>query len=250
MKNFFPILCWFLLYSGAALIAQYPLANAGVWSVKVAKLCLTLCPPLGLHRILQVRIVEWIAFPFSRGSSQTRDWTQVSPIAFELWCWRTLLRVPWTARSSESILKQISPGCSLEGLILKLKLQYFGHPMQRTDSLEKTLMLGKIWGQEEKGMTEDEMVGWHHRLNGHGFGWTLGVGDGQGGLACCSSWGRRVRHDWATELKWTPPSQAGSLPAEPQGKHKNTGVGSLPLLQVIFLTQESNQGLLHCRWIL
>ena len=59
---------------------------------------------------------------------------------------------------------------------------------------------GKDWGQEEKGMTEDEMVGWHHRLNGHGFGWTLGVHDGQGGLACCSSWGRRVGHDWATEL--------------------------------------------------
>ena len=71
--------------------------------------------------------------------------------------------------------------------MLKLKLQYFGHLMQRADSLEKTLMLGK--GQEEKGTTEDEMVGWHHRLNGHGFGWTPGVGDGQGGLVCCGSWG-------------------------------------------------------------
>ena len=63
--------------------------------------------------------------------------------------------------------------------------------------------VGKDWGQEEKGTMEDEMVGWHHRHNGHGFGWTLGVGDGQGGLACCSSWGRRVGHDWATELNWT-----------------------------------------------
>ena len=63
--------------------------------------------------------------------------------------------------------------------------------MRRADSLEKTLMLGKIGGQEEKGMTEDEMVGWHHRLNGHGFGWTAGVGDGQGGLACCGSRGRK-----------------------------------------------------------
>ena len=70
----------------------------------------------------------------------------------------------------QSILKEISPGCSLEGLMLKLKLQYFGHLMRRTDSSEKTLMLGKIGGQEEKGMTEDEMVGWHHRLNEHGFG--------------------------------------------------------------------------------
>ena len=77
--------------------------------------------------------------------------------------------------------------------MLNLKLQYFGHLMRRTDSLEKTLMLGKIqgWerGHEEKGTTEDEMVGWHHRLNGHGFGWTPGVGDGQGGLVCCGSWG-------------------------------------------------------------
>ena len=77
-----------------------------------------------------------------------------------------LLRVPWTARkSNQSILKEISPRCSLEGLMLKLKLQYFGHLTQRVDSLEKTLML-RDWGQEEKGMTEDEMAGWHHRLYG------------------------------------------------------------------------------------
>ena len=83
--------------------------------------------------------------------------------AFELWCWRRLLRVPWTARrSNESILKEISPGCSLEGLMLKLKLQYFGHLMRRVDSLEKTLVLGRIGGQEEKGMTENEMAGWYH----------------------------------------------------------------------------------------
>ena len=89
--------------------------------------------------------------------------------AFELWCWRRLLRIPWTARrSNQSILKQISPGCSLEGLMLKLRLQYFGHLMRRADSLEKTLMLGKI--EEEKGMTENEMVGWHHWLKGHEFG--------------------------------------------------------------------------------
>ena len=81
------------------------------------------------------------------------------------------MRVTWTARrSNQSILKEISPRCSLEGVMLKLKLQYFGHLLQRTDSLEKTLILGKIEGmQEEKGMTEDEMVGWHHQLNGHEF---------------------------------------------------------------------------------
>ena len=84
------------------------------------------------------------------------------------------MRVPWTAtRSNQSILKEISPGCSLEGLMLKLKLQYFGHLMRRVDSLEKTLMLGKT-GQEEKGVTGDEMVGWHHRLNGHEFEQTPG----------------------------------------------------------------------------
>ena len=74
--------------------------------------------------------------------------------------------------------------------MLKLKLQYFGHLMQRVDSLEKT-DAGRDWGQEEKGTTEDVMVGCHHCLNGHEFGWTPGVGDGQGGLACCSSWGRK-----------------------------------------------------------
>ena len=101
------------------------------------------------------------------------------------------MRVPWTARRcKQSILKEISPGCSLEGLMLKLKLQYFGHLMRRADSLENILILGKIEGRGSRGC-QDEMVRWHHRLNGHGFGWTLGVGDGQGGLACCGSWGRK-----------------------------------------------------------
>ena len=75
--------------------------------------------------------------------------------------------------------------------MLKLKLQYFGHLMRRADSFEKTLMLGKIEGRRRMGMTEDKMVGWHHQLNGHGFVWSPGVGDAQGGLACCSSWGRK-----------------------------------------------------------
>ena len=87
--------------------------------------------------------------------------------AFELWCWRRLLRVPWTARRyNQSILKEISPGCSLEGLMLKVKLQNFGHLMRRVDSLEKT-DAGRDWGQEEEGTTEDEMAGWHHGLDGH-----------------------------------------------------------------------------------
>ena len=91
--------------------------------------------------------------------------------AFELLCWRRLLRVLWTARkSNQSILKEISPGCSLEGLMLKLKLQYFGHIMRRVDSLEKTLMLGGIGGRRRRGQQrKDEMAGWHHRLDGHEF---------------------------------------------------------------------------------
>ena len=123
--------------------------------------------------------------------------------AFQLWCWKRLLRVPWTTRrSNQSMLKEISPEYSLEGLMLKLQLQYFGHLMWRADLFEKIPDAGKDWGQEEKGTTEDEMVGWHHWFNGHGFGWTLGVGDGQGGLACCSSWGLK-ESDTTEQLNWT-----------------------------------------------
>ena len=122
--------------------------------------------------------------------------------AFELWCWRRLLRFPWTSRrSNQSILKEISPEYSLEGLMLKLKLQYFGHLMRRTDSLEKTLMLGKIGGRR-KGTTEDEMVGWHHWLDGHEFEQALRVGDGQGSLACCRLWDHKEL-DTTEQLNWT-----------------------------------------------
>ena len=90
---------------------------------------------------------------------------------FELWSWRRLLRVPWTwNRSNQSILKEITPKYSLEGLLLKLKLQYFAHLMQRANSLEKTLKIeGKDWRREEKRTTEDEVVEWHHQLHGHEF---------------------------------------------------------------------------------
>ena len=122
--------------------------------------------------------------------------------AFELWCWRRLLRVPWTARrSSQSILKEITPECSLEGLMLKLRLQSFGHLMRRTDSLQKTLMLQKIKGRMRRGW-QDDMVGWHQRLNGHEFEHTPGVGDGQGSLVCCSSWGCK-ESDTTERLNWT-----------------------------------------------
>ena len=115
--------------------------------------------------------------------------------AFELWCWRRLLSVPWAARrSNPSILKEISPGCSLVGLMLKLKFQYFGHLMWRADFLEKTLMLGKIEGRRRR-LDENEMVGWHHWLDGLEFEQAPGVGDGQGSLACCNPWAHK---EWET----------------------------------------------------
>ena len=110
--------------------------------------------------------------------------------AFELWCWRRLLRVPWTARrSNQSILRKISFEYSLEGLMLKLKLQYFGHLMWRADSLEKTLMLGRLKaGGEGDNRGWD---GWHHQLDGHEFEQAPGVVDGQESLMCCSPWGHK-----------------------------------------------------------
>ena len=124
--------------------------------------------------------------------------------AFHLWCWRKLLRVPWTAtRPKQSILKEISPEYSLEGLMLKLKLWHFGHPLWKANSLEKTPVAGKDWMQEKKGMTEDETAGWHHWLDGHEFEQALGDGDGQGGLAGCRPWGLR-ESDTAEQLNKHP----------------------------------------------
>ena len=117
--------------------------------------------------------------------------------AFELWHWKWLLRVPWTTRrSNQSILKEINSEYSLEGLMMKLKLQSFGL-MQRI--FGKDPDDGKEWRQEEKGATEDEMVGWHYRLNGHEFEQILGDSEGQGSLAYCSPWG----HSQAWLSNWT-----------------------------------------------
>ena len=113
----------------------------------------------------KVRLIKAMVFPVVMYGCES--WTVKKAErqridAFELWCWRRLLRVPWTPRrSNQSILKEINPGISLEGMMLKLKHQYFGHLMQRDDSLEKT-DAGRDWGQKEKGTTEDEMAGWHH----------------------------------------------------------------------------------------
>ena len=129
---------------------------------------------------------------------------------FELWCWRRLLRGPWAARRpNQSILREISPGCSLEGQMLKLKLQYFGH----LRLIGRDPDAGKDWRQEEKGMTEDEMVGWHHRLDGREFEQAPGVGEGQWGLACCSPWGHK-ESDTTERLNWWA-SQAALVVKEP-----------------------------------
>ena len=108
-------------------------------------------------------------------------------VAFELWCWRRLSRVSWTARRSN---QSTSPEYSLEGLMLKLTLQYFGHLMWRTFSLEKTLMLGNIEGRRRR-VQRDEMVGWHHWCDGHEFEQVLGVDDGRRSLVCCSPWSHK-----------------------------------------------------------
>ena len=122
--------------------------------------------------------------------------------AFELWCWRILLRVPWTARTSNQSILKISPGCSLEGLMLKLKLQYFGHLMQRVDSLEKALMLGGIGGRRRRGQQRmrwldgiTNSVTWVW-VNSGSWWWT-----GRPGVLSFMG-SERIGHDWATELNW------------------------------------------------
>ena len=123
--------------------------------------------------------------------------------AFELWYLRRLLRVPWNSwRSNQSILKEISPEYSLEGLMLKLKLQYFGHLMQRTDSLEKTLMLGKIEGERRRGQQRMRWLDGITDSMDMNLSKLSGVGDGQGGLACCSPWGCKEL-DTTEQLNWT-----------------------------------------------
>ena len=126
----------------------------------------------------KVRIVKGMVFPVVTYGCES--WTVKKAEhpridAFELWCWRRLLKVPWTARrSNQSILREIDPEYSLEGLMLKLKLQYFGHLIWTDDSLKKSLMLGKIKGRRRRA-SEDEMTGRHHQLDGHEFEQTLGI---------------------------------------------------------------------------
>ena len=133
--------------------------------------------------------------------------------AFELWCWRRLLRVAWTARrSNQFILKETSPGCSLEGLMLRLKLQYFGHLKGRADSLEKTLMLGATGGRRRRGQTEDEMVGWHHQLNGHEFVSITRIWWWTGRPSVLQSIGSEKELDMTEWLNWMKLSKVSEIP--------------------------------------
>ena len=142
----------------------------------------------GITLLTKVHIVKAMVFPvvmygceswtIKKGEHRRND-------AFKLCCWRRLLRLPWTARrSNQPVLKEINPEYSLEWLILQLKLQYFGHLMWRADSLEKTLMLGKIEGRRRQ-----QRMRWHHWLSGHEFEQTPGNSEGQGSQVCCSPWG-------------------------------------------------------------
>ena len=125
--------------------------------------------------------------------------------AFELWCWRRLLRVPWTAKE----IKPVNPKGNQSRIFIgrtdvEVEASIVWPPDEKSWLIGKDPDAGKVWGQEEKGTTEDEMVGWHHRLDGQEFKQAPGVSNGQGSLVCChrSMRSQRVRHDWATELYW------------------------------------------------
>ena len=155
----------------------------------------------------KVHLVKAMVFPvvmYGCESCTTKKAEHWRIDAFELWCWRRFLRVPWTARkSNQFILKKISPEYSLEGLMLKLKLQYFGHLMRSADSFEKTLILGKIEGGRSRGQQRMRWwVGWHHWLDEHEFEQALGVGDGQGILVCYCPSGHK-ESDTTEWLNWT-----------------------------------------------
>ena len=121
---------------------------------------------------------------------------------FELWCWRRLLRISWTARrSNQSILKENHPWIFTGRTDAEAEAPILGSPGEKSQLIGKDSDAGKDWGQEEKGMTENEMVGWYHQLNGHESEQTPGDSERRGSPACCSPWGHRVRHDWVTEQR-------------------------------------------------
>ena len=198
-----------------------------VWKLKIPQLCLTLCNPMDytVLGIFQARILEWVAFPFSRGSSQSGDRTQVSCIAGRFltsWAasvswgirqkkstWLYLdstLHTRWFRQISIKQIKSVNPKRNQPWIFIgrtdaEADASVLWPPNVKNWLSGKYTDAVKDWGQEEKGMAEDEMAGWHHQLNGHEFGWTLGVRNGQGGLACRSPWGRKEL-DTTERLNW------------------------------------------------
>ena len=159
--------------------------------------------------------------------------------AFELWCWRRVLRIPWAARrSNQSILKEISPEYSLEALMLKLKLQYFGHLMQRADSLEKTLMLGKTEGRSRRG--QQRMRWLDHLLSRQEFEQVPGDGEGQGGLVCCSPWGHKVGIQLSDWTRTTRCAVDKNLPTNAEDTCSSPGLGSLHASEQLLVPQLLN----------
>ena len=153
----------------------------------------------------KVRLVKAMVFPVVMYGCES--WTLKKAErrridAFEVWCWKRLLRVPWTARRSNQSILKISPGISLEGIDAKAETPVLWPPHEKSWLIGKDSDAGRDCGQEEKGRTEDEMAGWHHRLDGRESEWTPGVGDGQGSLVCCDSWGRK-ESDMTERLNWT-----------------------------------------------
>ena len=168
-------------------------------------------PGSSVHGIFQAILLEWIAISFSRGSSQPRDWTQVSRVETDALlseppgkssCIICLITIPFLEGSE---IKPVNPKGSQSWIFMgrtdaEAETPIFWLPDAKNWLIGKDPVAGKDWRQEGKGTTEDEVVGWHHWPDGHEFEQALGVGDGQGSLACCSPWGCRVGHNWETEL--------------------------------------------------
>ena len=210
--TFLPRSKWLLiswLQSLSAVILELPKINSDTISIgrKATTNLDSILKSRDITSLTKVHIVKAVVFPIVIYGCES--WTIKKAEcwridAFKLWCWRRLLRVPWSARRpNQPILKVISPAISLEGMMLKLKTPVLWPPHAKSWLIGEDSDGGRDWGQEEKGTTEDQMAGWHQRLDGRESEWTPGVGDGQGGLVCCDSWGHRVGHAWATELNWT-----------------------------------------------
>ena len=154
---------------------------------------------------MEVRLVKAMVFPVVMYGCQSRTIKKAENQridAFKLWCWRRLLRVPWTARrSNQSILKENQSWVFIGGTDVEAETPVLWPSDGESWLIWKDPDAGKDWGQEEKGMTDDEMVGWHHRHNRHGFGWTPGVGHRQGGLVCWGSWGHK-ESGTTEQLNW------------------------------------------------